>query len=47
MMKTTKDNDVTDCTSPFYIEKEIELQSLIRKGTIYDEDQTGQWRDWS
>lgn len=47
MMKTTKDNDVIDCTSQFHVEKETELQSLIQNGTIYDEDQTRQWRDWS
>ena len=38
MMKTRKDNDVTDCISAVYVEYDIELSWPIRSGVIYDEN---------
>lgn len=41
-MKTRLYNDLTDCASAIYAEKDIELLWLIKSGVVYDENQTGQ-----
>lgn len=45
VMKARQDNDVTNCIGVIYTEKDIELLSLIRQGTIYDEMKIGEWHD--
>ena len=45
MTKMRQDNDATNCTSSLYLENETKLSCLIRKGTVYDEDQIGQRHD--
>lgn len=42
MMKARQDNDVTNCIGVIYSEKDIELLSLIRQGTIYDKMKIGE-----
>lgn len=36
-MKTRQDNDVTNCTTPLYSEKDIELSWSIQQGMVYNE----------
>ena len=38
MMKTRKDNDVTNCIGVVYVENEIELSWPIRPSVVYDEN---------
>ena len=40
-----EDKDMTNHTSPLYIDNEIELPWPIQQGTLYDEVQTGQRHD--
>lgn len=49
MEKTRLENDVTGCISLVYAEIETESQLLepIWLSVVYDENQTGQWRDRS
>ena len=46
-MKTRQDNDVTDCIGAIYVENKTGLLWLIKSGIICDENQIGQWHDWS
>ena len=41
MIKTKQDNDMTDCTSSFFVENDIKLLWLIRRVVIFDKYQTG------
>ena len=45
MTKMRKDNDVIDRTGLPYTENKFELLLLIRRGMIYDENETRQQRD--
>lgn len=46
-MKTWQDNDVTDHTHAVYTENDTKLSLSIRSGTVRDENQKRQLRDWS
>ena len=46
MTKMRQDNDVISHTGPLYPKNKTELSWPIRQDTVYDEDQTGQQRDW-
>ena len=45
MTKMRQDNDVIDITSLPHTENKIGLLLLIRRGMIYDENETRQQRD--
>lgn len=45
VMKTRQYNDVTHCTSVVYAENETQLLWLIESNGVFDENQTGKWRD--
>ena len=45
VMKSSEDNNVTNCIGLVYVEIKIKLTRLIELGVIYDENKTWQWRD--
>ena len=47
MIEMRQDNDMTDRDGLLYAKKKIELWWLIQQGMVYDENQIGQWRNWS
>ena len=47
VMKTGKDNNMTEHIGLAYTKTKTELLGIIWPGVVYDENQKGQWRDWS
>ena len=47
LMKTRLDNYMTDHIGLVYAKNDIELSRPIGLGAVCDNNQTGQWRDWS
>ena len=45
-MKTRLENDVIDHIDVVHAKNEIDLLWLIKLGTMFDENQTGQRREW-
>ena len=45
--KTRQDNDVINHKGVISVEYNIELSRSIQQCMVYDEDENGQWRDWS
>ena len=45
MMKTIQDNNMVNRTTTFYAKIDIDLMKT-RSGVVYDENQTGQRREW-
>ena len=46
-MNTKEDNDVIDHIGIVYIKNNTKLSWPIGSGGNYDENQIGQWHDWS
>ena len=46
IMKSREDNDVTNCIGLLYFKNKTELLWPIQWDTVYEEDHTGQQRDW-
>ena len=47
MMKTKQENDVINRTRAISIKNNNKISCSIGSGTVYDENQTRQWCDWS
>ena len=45
MMKTSEDNDMTDCIGIVYVENDTKILWLIGLGADCYENKIGQWRD--